>query len=131
MLCYPLTYDKVAIPKYRISNVEFRKGGVFVCSRYPRDGATWTMAQSVGRSAKLVIDWKDLGMYEMTVDARAQTMVRARRVLRSARARAFSVAEIALPAGGLLQRLAARLAQGEAAFRDLCARGNSSGRPVL
>ena len=36
------------------------------------------MTQSVGRSAKLVIDWKDLGMYEMTVDARAQTMVRAR-----------------------------------------------------
>ena len=57
-------------------DVEFRKGGAFFCARYPRDGATWTMTQSVGRSAKLVIDWKDLGTYEMAVDVRARTMAR-------------------------------------------------------
>ena len=30
VLCYPLTFDKIAIPKYRVSAVEFRKGGAAV-----------------------------------------------------------------------------------------------------
>ena len=28
LLCYPMTYEKLIIPKYRVANVEFNKGGV-------------------------------------------------------------------------------------------------------
>jgi hypothetical protein len=37
LLCYPMTYEKLIIPKYRVANVEFNKGGIMkkllaVCS---------------------------------------------------------------------------------------------------
>jgi len=52
--------------------------------QYPRN-ATWTLTEN-----KLVIDWKDLGTYEMAVDVRARTMARLflRAPARRARARA-------------------------------------------
>ena len=28
LLCYPMTYEKIVIPKYRVASVQFNKGGV-------------------------------------------------------------------------------------------------------